>query len=134
MVRWEYPNETNKLCNKLTARKFTRLSTQVGRALRHLSWRFKTSRGLCMPTELNEQIAHYEQLIADHTIQETRDAFAALTEAEHYQWTMDAIQEKNETGNKQRYIGKIALVHLYEITKDVKKPVKKRWGRGASCL
>ena len=75
-----------------------------------------------MPTELNEQIAHYEQLIADHTSQATRDAFAALSEAEHHQWTMDAIQEKNETGNRQIYIGKIALVHLYEINKDAKKP------------
>ena len=72
--------------------------------------------------EILEQIAHNEMLIEKYTDQATRDAFNQLTEAEHYQWIMDAQREKIDNGDtpscKQCYIGKIALVHLYEARKE----------------
>ena len=76
-----------------------------------------------MADEISEQIAHNEMLIEKYTDQATRDAFNQLTEAEHYQWVMDAQREKIDNGDtpmcKQRYIGKIALVHLFEANKQL---------------
>ena len=73
--------------------------------------------------EILEQIAHNEMLIEEYTDQATRDAFNQLTEAEHYQWIMDAQREKIDNGDtaacKKCYIGKIALVHLFEANKQL---------------
>ena len=72
--------------------------------------------------EILEQIAHNEMLIEKYTDQATRDAFNQLTEEQHYQWVMDAQREKIDGGDtaacKQCYIGKVALVHLYEARKE----------------
>ena len=76
-----------------------------------------------MIDEILEQIAHNEMLIEKYTDQETRDAFNQLTEAEHYQWVIDAQREKIDGGDtamcKHRYIGKVALVHLFEANKQL---------------
>ena len=72
--------------------------------------------------EILEQIAHNEMLVSQYTDQATRDAFNQLTEEQHYQWIMDAQRAKIDGGDtascKQCYIGKIALVHLYEVRKE----------------
>ena len=76
-----------------------------------------------MIEEILEQIAHNEMLIEKYAGQATRDAFNQLTEAEHYQWVMDAQREKIDNGDtaacKQCYIGKVALVHLFEANKQL---------------
>ena len=75
-----------------------------------------------MIEEILEQIAHNEMLIEKYTDQATIDSFNQLTEEQHYQWIMDAQREKIDNGDtaacKQCYIGKIALVHLYEARKE----------------
>lgn len=80
-------------------------------------------RSLIMTEEILEQIAHNEMLIEKYTDQATRDAFSQLIEEQHYQWIMDAQREKIDGGDtaacKQCYIGKVALVHLYEANKQL---------------
>ena len=72
---------------------------------------------------IEEEILHNEMLVSQYTDQTTRDAFNQLTEAEHYQWIMDAQREKIDNGDtpscKQCYIGKVALVHLFEANKQL---------------
>ena len=71
---------------------------------------------------IEEEILHNEMLVSQYTDQATRDAFNQLTEEQHYQWIMDAQREKIDNGDtaacKQCYIGKVALVHLYEARKE----------------
>ena len=73
--------------------------------------------------EILEQVAHNEMLVSQYTDQATRDAFNQLTEEQHYQWIMDAQREKIDGGDtpacKHCYIGKVALVHLYEANKQL---------------
>lgn len=69
-----------------------------------------------MIEDLVEQtIEHNEMLITKFTTDKVRKAFDKLTPDEHYGWTRQAIEDKR-AGNItiEEYIGKIALVHLYE--------------------
>lgn len=62
-------------------------------------------------------MTHNEFIVDLFTDEDTRAAFALLGEDEHNQWIMDAIAEyegSDQTrADQDRYIGKVALAHLY---------------------
>ena len=72
---------------------------------------------------IEEAMEQYEELIELYEPEKTKQLFEQLSEEEHQQWIEDAQSEKfysNYTReDKCRYIGKIALVHLYQLRKEV---------------
>lgn len=62
-------------------------------------------------------MTHNEILIERFTTPATREAFAALSEQEYFQW-LDAAFEELEASDKttedhNTYVGKVALVHHF---------------------
>ena len=65
----------------------------------------------------------YEEIIELYVSEETKQLFEQLLEEEHQRWIEDAQSEKfysnNTREDKCRYIGKVTLVHLYQLRKEV---------------
>lgn len=67
---------------------------------------------------LAEQIQHNKDLIQKFQTQEDIEYFESLSPSEHHQYVLNAINQKkiiNSNTCKERYIGKIALLHLYQL-------------------